>query len=157
MTVTRRASQRLTIRRSLPARRELALALNAVDEAVLGEDDDLRELLGDGAEVSIDCSGSGAGQLTALRHTRRLGRVALVGEGAQLTVDVSEVLIHRQLTVHGSWVTSTWRMGELLDRLDRWGLHPETVVTDRFPLAEAEKAYAVADGGAGGKVGIVWP
>ncbi|MEP6463030.1 MAG: alcohol dehydrogenase catalytic domain-containing protein, partial [Frankiaceae bacterium] len=100
-----------------PARRNLAIRISAVDEALAGAEEELRDVLGDGAEVGIDCSGSGAGQLTALRHTRRWGRVALVGEGAQLTLNVSEVLIHRQLTVHGSWVTSTWRMAELLERL----------------------------------------
>ena len=134
----------------------LALELGAVDEAVAGGDEELTALLGDGAEVAVDCSGSGRGQLTALRHTRRWGRAALVGEGGQLSVDVSEVLIHRQLTVHGSWVTSTVRMAELLENRDRWGLHPDRVVTATFPLAEAGRAYQVADAGAGGKVGIVW-
>ncbi|WP_432548072.1 zinc-dependent alcohol dehydrogenase family protein [Kineococcus sp. SYSU DK004] len=140
-----------------PARRELALELGAVDHAVAGSDEELTALLGDGAETAVDCSGSGAGQLTALRHTRRWGRAALVGEGGRLAVDVSEVLIHRQLTVHGSWVSSTVRMGELLQNLVRWGLHPERVVTHTFPLAEAGEAYRVADSGAGGKVGVVWP
>jgi threonine dehydrogenase-like Zn-dependent dehydrogenase len=140
-----------------PARRDLATRLGAVDKALDGAEDELRDVLGDGAEVGIDCSGSAAGQLTALQHTRRWGRVALVGEGGQLTVDVSEVLIHRQLTVHGSWVTATWRMAELLDRLARWGLHPGIVVTDRFPLEDAARAYLTADPGAAGKVGIVWP
>jgi len=140
-----------------PQRRELARRLGAVDEAVAGGEDELRDRLGEGAEAAVDCSGSGPGQLTALRHTRRWGRTALVGEGGTLTVDVSQVIIHRQLTVHGSWVTSTVRMAELLDRLDRWSLHPEVVVTDRFALGEANRAYEVADSGAGGKVAIVWP
>jgi threonine dehydrogenase-like Zn-dependent dehydrogenase len=138
-----------------PERRSLATALGAVDDAVVGDDSELGDLLGDGAEVAVDCSGAGAAQLTALRHTCRWGRVALVGEGGRLTVDVSEVLIHRQLTVHGSWVSSTWRMAELLDRLVRWDLHPERVVTDTFALADAASAYALADIGAEGKVGIV--
>jgi threonine dehydrogenase-like Zn-dependent dehydrogenase len=82
--------------------------------------------------------------------------VALVGEGGQLSLDVSEALIHRQLTVHGSWVTSTVRMAELLARLSRWELHPSVVVTNTFPLAEADAAYVLADSGISGKVGIVW-
>jgi threonine dehydrogenase-like Zn-dependent dehydrogenase len=138
-------------------RRDLARRLGAVDAAEAGTDEELGDLVGEGADAAVDCSGSGEGQLTALRHTRRWGRVALLGEGGRLTVDVSEVLIHRQLTVHGSWVSPTWRMGELLDRLSRWGLHPEVVVTGRFDLAEASQAYAVADAGEAGKVGIVWP
>jgi threonine dehydrogenase-like Zn-dependent dehydrogenase len=140
-----------------PERRASAERLGAVDTAVAGTDEELTGLLGDGAEVAIDCSGSGTGQATAIRHTRRWGRVGLVGEGGRLTLDVSEALIHRQLTVHGSWVSSTGRMAELLERLDRWGLHPEKVVSDTFSLTEAGDAYALADSGVSGKVGIVWP
>ncbi|SFL56152.1 alcohol dehydrogenase catalytic domain-containing protein [Geodermatophilus ruber] len=139
-----------------PERRKLACDVGAVDFAVRGSDEQLTGLLGPGAETSIDCSGSGAGQPAALRHTHRWGRAALVGEGGTLTVDVSDVLIHRQLTVVGSWLSSTWRMAELLDHLARWDLHPEQVVTHRFALADAAEAYATADTGTGGKVGIVW-
>jgi threonine dehydrogenase-like Zn-dependent dehydrogenase len=48
-------------------------------------------------------------------------------------------------------------MAELLDRLARWGLHPERVVTHRFALADAAAAYELADTGVGGKIAIVWP
>ncbi len=58
--------------------------------------------------------------------------------------------------MHGSWVSSTWRTAELLDRLARWDLHPAAVVTDRFPVAEAGAAYATADAGAGGKIAVTW-
>jgi threonine dehydrogenase-like Zn-dependent dehydrogenase len=139
-----------------PQRRNLALQMGAVDIALDGQEDELKDTLGDGAEVAIDCSGNGAGQLSALRNTRRWGRVALVGEGGRLTVDVSEVLIHRQLTVYGSWVSSTWRMSELLNRLVTWNLHPGKLVTDTFNLEEAALAYNVADTARHGKVGFVW-
>jgi threonine dehydrogenase-like Zn-dependent dehydrogenase len=56
----------------------------------------------------------------------------------------------------GSWVTSLRHMEDLLGHLVRWGLHPERIVTDRFPLAEAAQAYRVADAGAGGKVCLVF-
>ena len=79
----------------------------------------------------------------------------LVGEGGRLEVDVSPVIIHPQLTVYGSWVTSVGRMEELVERLVRWDLHPEVVVSDRFPLEQAAEAYATADGGSRGKVAIV--
>lgn len=131
-------------------RRELARRLGAVDTAV-------DTISGADVDAAVDCSGVGAGQLSALQNTRRWGRVALVGEGGRLTVDVSEVIIHKQLTVHGSWVTSTVHMAELLERLDRWGLHPADIVTQTFSLAQAEEAYRFADTGVSGKVGIVWP
>jgi threonine dehydrogenase-like Zn-dependent dehydrogenase len=67
----------------------------------------------------------------------------------------SPELIHRQITLMGSWVTSIGRMGDLLQLLVRWRLHPEITVTDRFALADASQAYALADRGTSGKVGIV--
>jgi threonine dehydrogenase-like Zn-dependent dehydrogenase len=136
-------------------RRKLAEELGAVDHGVDGGQDQLYDLLGDGADVGVECSGSAAGRSTAVRHTARWGRCVLVGEGPELVLDASRDLIHRQLTLVGSWVTSTVRMAELLRHLDRWRLHPERVVTDRFGLSEAELAYRVADGGARGKAGIV--
>ena len=141
-----------------PARRELAVALGAVDVAVPADDalEATSEATGGrGCEVAIDCSGSSAGRRTALLGTRRRGRVVFVGEGGRLDVEVSPVMIHPQLTVHGSWVTSLGRMEELVERLVRWDLHPERTVTDRFPLEQAEQAYAVADEGRRGKVALV--
>lgn len=136
-----------------PRRLAMSVGLGAIDAGLSAAD-----AAGAGLDVdaAVDCSGAGSGQLTAIKNTRRWGRVALVGEGGQLTLNVSEELIHKQLTVHGSWVTSTTRMRELLERLDRWGLHPERIVTHTFALEEAAAAYQLADSGTAGKVGIVW-
>ena len=137
----------------------LALSLGAVDEVVPAGADAaaaVRELTGGrGCEVTLDTSGSAGGRLTALQATRTWGRSVMVGEGGSLTLDVSPVLIHPQLTVYGSWVTSTWRMARLVADLARWDLHPELTVTDRFPLAETGLAYRSADAGTGGKVAVV--
>ncbi len=142
-----------------PERVELAVSLGAVDRgfpADAGAVDRVRQATGGhGCEVSIDCSGSPAGRATALEATRRWGRCALVGEGNRLDVEASPFLIHRQMTVHGSWVTSVGRMEELMERLARWDLHPERTVTDRFPLSEAAAAYRAADSGLRGKVALV--
>lgn len=138
-------------------RRDFAERLGAVDAVDVGDGVVLDDLLDDGAEVSVDCSGSGAGQATAVRHTRRWGRCVLIGEGGRLELDVSRDLIHRQLTLIGSWVSSTVAMAELLTDLDRWQLHPEQIVGHTYDLAEAADAYRVADAGEGGKVGLVMP
>jgi threonine dehydrogenase-like Zn-dependent dehydrogenase len=136
-------------------RRQLAVSLGAVDVAVSGEPEVLHASAGLGCEVSVDCSGSAAGRALALAGTRRWGRCVLVGEGGRLEVDASPVLIHRQLTVMGSWVTSVGHMEELMELLVRWELHPDRTVTDRFSLDDAAEAYATADVGAGGKVAIL--
>ena len=142
-----------------PERRELARRLAAVDHAVDADElavEHVRELTaGEGCEVAVDCSGSPAGRVTALAGTRRWGRCVFVGEGNRLDIDVSQTLIHNQLTVIGSWVTSVGRMEELVEQLVRWDLRPERTVTHRFPLAEADEAYRVADEGRSGKVAVV--
>lgn len=142
-----------------PARLTLAHDVGAIDDMVDARDEPIEAVRaltrGEGCEVSIDCSGSTAARSIALGGTRRWGRAVMVGEGNRLEIDVSETLIHPQLTVIGSWVTSTGRMAELADRLARWGLHPERTVTDRFTLGEAADAYALADQGRSGKIGIV--
>src|SRR4051794_4159214 len=143
-----------------PTRLELALALGAIDHAVAADAhavDAIHDLTGGGCEVSLDASGAASARATALAGTRRWGRCVLVGEGGRLEVDVSPTLIHRQISVLGSWVTSVARMEELVDQLVRWNLPPEGTVTDRFSLDEAGDAYRVADAGLHGKVALVTP
>jgi threonine dehydrogenase-like Zn-dependent dehydrogenase len=126
--------------------------LDATGDAVA----DIRALTGGhGCETAIDCSGAASARVTAVAGVRRWGRVAFVGEGGRVDLDVSGLLIHRNVTVFGSWVTSRWRTAELLERLARWGLHLDALVTHEFPLERAAEAYAVADTGAAGKVAVV--
>ncbi len=140
------------------SRLELATALGAVDVAVRSDEGAVTAVLdatdGHGCEVAVDCSGSVAGRTLALAGARRRGRCVLIGEGGRLEVDASPAVIHRQLTLLGSWVTSIGHMEELVELLVRWDLHPDRTVTDRFNLDEAATAYATADGAAGGKVAI---
>ena len=143
-----------------PERAGLASSLGLVDHAVTdpgelaGVVDEVTR--GHGCEVAIDCSGDAAAREAALRHTRAWGRCVFVGEGGSVTFAVSDLLIHRQVSVHGSWVTSLGHMADLLELLDRWGAHPEDLVTHRLPLAEAGRAYELADAGTTGKVCLVW-
>ena len=139
-------------------RRALASALGAVDVALAPGDDAgaaIAEMTaGAGVDVAVDCSGAAAARSFAVEATRRWGRCVFVGEGGRFEVDASHALIHRQLTLHGSWVTSIGRMAELTRLLARWGLQPSITVTDRFGLDDAQAAYALADGGSAGKVAI---
>jgi len=141
-------------------RLEMAETMGLVDHAVpagASATSTIRELTdGHGCEASIDCSGSGAARVVALENTRVWGRCAFVGEGGDISFAVSELLIHKQVTLHGSWVTSLRHMEDLLEHLVRWGLHPERIVTHRFALDQADEAYRVADRGAAGKVCIVF-
>jgi len=139
-------------------RLHLAKELGLVDHALKAGDRALQAVLdltdGRGCEATIDCSGAPAGRLLALKGTRQWGRCAFVGEGNTVEFDVSPVLIHPQITLYGSWVTSLLHLEELLERLARWDLHPEVTATHRLPLEEAAEAYRLADEGEVGKVVI---
>ncbi len=142
------------------ARIELAQNLGLVDDAFVSDSDALQNIhrvtSGKGCEVAVDCSGVGAARKLALQGTRQWGRCAFVGEGGTVDFDVSPLLIHPQITLFGSWVTSLAHMEELVERLSRWNLHPEATVTHRFSLDQASEAYRVADAGQSGKVTIVY-
>ena len=140
---------------------ELAKKLGLVDEVFQPSDHTVEDILavtgGNGVERAIDCSASDAGRQTAVRATRQWGKIALVGEGNTMSLNPSPDLMHAQKTIYGSWVTSTWKMMDLVERLVRWGIHPGDLITDEFPLEQAAEAYARMASGRCGKVAIVYP
>ncbi|HEY3332498.1 MAG TPA: zinc-binding dehydrogenase [Capsulimonadaceae bacterium] len=142
------------------SRLDLATKLGLIDDAIISDAGALDKIKaatgGKGCEASIDCSGAPPARKLALQGTRQWGRCAFVGEGNDVTFDVSPYLIHPQITLYGSWVTSLDHMAELVERLSAWGIHPEKTVTHRFTLDQAAEAYDVADKGQSGKVVIVY-
>lgn len=143
-----------------PERRRLAEQLGLVDRALPADPDTgavLQELTaGQGFSATVDCSGNAAARHLALASTATGGGCAFVGEGGDVAFDVSHLLIHKQVTLHGSWVTSLRHMEDLLGHLARWSLHPDVTITHRFPLDQAAEAYAAADAGSTGKVCITF-
>lgn len=142
-----------------PQRVELAKKLGLVDEVFTPDeamDGIMRVTGGKGVERAIDASASDSGRQLAIRATREWGKIAFVGEGGTCTFTPSPDIIHGQKTIYGSWVTSLWRMEELVERLVRWGIHPEDLITDEFPLEKAGEAYALMASGNCGKVAVVF-
>lgn len=139
---------------------DLAKKLGLVDHVFKPGDTTLDDILkvtgGHGAERAIDASASDSGRTLAIRATREWGKIAFVGEGGTVHFNPSEDIIHGQKTIFGSWVTSLWRMEELVERLVRWNIHPERLITDEFPLEQADEAYRLMEGGHCGKVAVVF-
>ena len=102
----------------------------------------------------MDCSGHADARAVAIRATRKWGKMVMVGEGGTVAFNPSPDIIHDQKSIFGSWVTSTWLMEELVERLVRWDLHPEDIVTHRFSLDEASNAYELMASGRCGKVAV---
>lgn len=139
---------------------ELAVKLGLAQEGIVSSPDSLERVRaltgGFGCERAFDCSGNDEARRLAVRATRKWGKVALVGEGGSIKFDPSPDLLHEQKTIYGSWVTSIWLMEDLVERLVAWGIHPEDLVTDRFPLEEADEAYRLMAQGRCGKVAVVF-
>lgn len=139
-------------------RMKIAEELGLCDEVLSAGPDNVaqvRDLTGGrGVERAADCSGNADARATAIRATRKWGRIVMLGEGGGVQFTPSPDLIHDQKTIYGSWVTSTWLMEELVERLVRWDLHPADIITHRFPLEAADKAYALMASGRCGKVAV---
>jgi threonine dehydrogenase-like Zn-dependent dehydrogenase len=117
--------------------------------------DQVRDLTaGRGVERAIDCSANDAARNTAIRATRKWGKIVFLGEGGRVEFNPSPDIIHDQKTIYGSWVTSTWLMEEVVERLVRWNLHPADLITHRFALDEVSKAYELMSSGRCGKVAV---
>ncbi|MDR2095972.1 MAG: zinc-binding dehydrogenase [Treponema sp.] len=141
-----------------PFRIDLAQKLKLADKVLTPSDSNVEEILaltgGKGTERVFDSSGSDKGRATAIRAARQWGKIAFVGEGGTVNFNPSPDIIHPQKTIYGSWVTSIWLMENLVEELVRWKLHPEILVTHRFPLDKAADAYSLMAGGNCGKVAV---
>ena len=137
---------------------DLAQKLKLVDHVYTPGADTLEKIKavtgGKGVEKAIDASANADGRALAIRATRQWGKIALVGEGGTVSFNPSPDIIHDQKTIYGSWVTSIWRMEDLVERLVRWNIHPEDLVTHRFSLDQADEAYRLMASGACGKVAV---
>jgi threonine dehydrogenase-like Zn-dependent dehydrogenase len=137
---------------------DLAKKLNLFDKVLPAADSNVEEIKslsgGNGVERAFDASASDKGRAAAIRATRQWGRIAFVGEGGTVNFNPSPDIIHSQKSIYGSWVTSIWLMENLVEELVRWNMHPDTLVTHRFPLSKVSEAYDLMDKGNCGKVAV---
>lgn len=140
-----------------PERVETAKRLGLVELGLVSGADTLgliEDATGGGVTVALDCSGHPEGRVLALRSTRPWGRVVFIGETGEVTFRVSDDLMHKQRRIIGSWVTSLHNMDQCTEDLADWKLYPRDLITNRFALADAAQAYALAAGGRAGKIVI---
>jgi len=106
---------------------------------------------GAGADLTLDTSGSPVGRLTAVRSARTWGTVCFVGEGDNVTLDVSADLLRKQLTIIGSWTFSTTGQADCARFVDERGIAVDRLFTHRWRLEQAEEAYRLFDAQTTGK------
>lgn len=137
-----------------PYRRELALTLGAdyvldpTKEDVVAR---VRELTGGGAEVCLDCSPSPRTLNDALDAARVYGRVGFIAEKHSATINPSDQVIRKELTMAGGWYFKNAEVYEQVEHYRR-GLRIDGIITHRFTLDQAPKAYAKFRAGETGKV-----
>lgn len=106
---------------------------------------------GKGAGKALDTSGAAPGRLAAVRCAARWGTVCLVGEGGEMTVNVSIDIIRKQLTIVGSWTVNSAKLADCIRFVADNGLAVDKLFTDRWTFDQAEEAYTSFDKQAAGK------
>jgi threonine dehydrogenase-like Zn-dependent dehydrogenase len=138
----------------------IAENLGLFDEVIKAGEDNVQQIKdltgGHGVEKSVDCSANNQARLVCIQATRKWGKIAFIGEGSTVEFQPSRDIIHDQKTIYGSWVTTIWRMEELVERLVRWKIKPEKLITHRFNLGDAGNAYSLMASGKCGKVAVVF-
>jgi 2-desacetyl-2-hydroxyethyl bacteriochlorophyllide A dehydrogenase len=114
--------------------------------------DAVRELTaGLGADATLDASGSPAARRQAVQAVKAWGQVCFVGEGGDVTLDVSADLLRKQVTLHGSWTFSTLQQAACAAFVAQRGIALDAIFTDRWTLDNADRAYQLFDQQVAGK------
>ncbi len=112
----------------------------------------IRELThGLGAHATLDASSSAEARRQCVQSVRTWGKACLVGEGGQMTMDVSPDMLRRQVTLIGSWTFSTVGQKECAEFIADRGIEVDRLFTERWSLEQADEAYQLFDSQTSGK------
>lgn len=138
-----------------PERAALAKEFGAAHAIDAGAEDPVEAIMaltgGKGVPKALDTSGAPAGRLAAVRSAARWGTVCLVGEGGEMTLNVSIDIIRKQLTLVGSWTVNSAKLADCIRFIADHGLEVDKLFSDRWTFDQAEEAYKSFDQQASGK------
>ncbi len=104
-----------------------------------------------GVDVSFEASASPAARRQAVQCVRTWGKVCFVGEGGDVTLDVSGDLLRKQVTLIGSWTFSIVGLMECARFIADRNIPVDQIFTDTWRLDQAEEAYRLCDQQTSGK------
>jgi threonine dehydrogenase-like Zn-dependent dehydrogenase len=104
-----------------------------------------------GADFTLDTSGTAAGRLVAVRAARKWGTACFVGEGGDVTIEVSPDMLRKQLTIVASWTFSTTIQADCARFVADRKIDVDHLFTDRWRLDQADEAYRLFDRQTSGK------
>jgi threonine dehydrogenase-like Zn-dependent dehydrogenase len=129
----------------------------AIDASQPDFEKELKDLSrGEGVDLALDCTGIPAARLAAVRSAKTWGTVCFVGEGGDVTLDVSRDLLRKQLTLIGSWTFSAMGQAECARFIVDSGIKLEKIFSHRWRLEQADEAYRLFDTQSTGKGVIVF-
>ena len=130
-------------------RRELATQFGAdevVDPLANNVVEAIRDLThGEGAQKTLDCSSNPEARRDAVRSVRTWGTACYVGERGEVTLDVSNDLIRRQVKLVGSWTFSKNGQADCAEFIADRKINVDALFTHEFTLDQAEEAYNLFD------------
>jgi L-iditol 2-dehydrogenase len=128
-------------------RRELALQIGAeavADPSLPGIIEKILDLTnGKGVDKVIECTGDATHQQLAIKTAKRKGQVAFIGESNALTLDVSNDLLRKGLTLHGIWHWNINNYQQLTDTIRASKQKIQKIITHTFALENVEEAFRV--------------
>ncbi|MGB2876855.1 MAG: alcohol dehydrogenase catalytic domain-containing protein [Dehalococcoidales bacterium] len=110
-----------------------------------------------GVDVSIELSGNPEATRLCFDVLKREGRVSLVGvPSGPMEFNFHPNIILKEATVRGVFGREVWQTWwQLRAMLDTGRFDPLPIITHRFPLAEFEQAFKMAESGEAGKVLLI--
>ena len=144
----------------VPERIELARKIG-LDHVLDGGEVDPVEVVmdltqGRGADGVVETSGHPTAQVQAVHLVRKRGKVVYVGAGYEEPCIAPWWIMHREITLMGSFVMPIYLYEELVRFILQNELDFEQIVTHRFRLEEAEEAFRLAESRQSGKILFVW-
>src|ERR1700726_367217 len=98
----------------------------------------LRELTdGIGVDCALETSGAASARICAVRATKIWGVCCFVGEGGDVTINVSPDMLRRQMTIFGSWTFSSVGQAECAKFIARRSIDVDRIYTNRWTLDQA--------------------
>jgi alcohol dehydrogenase len=121
--------------------------------------EEIREITGGGAHVSVDALGVTETFHNSIRGLRKLGRHVQIGmplgRHAEPTVPLLELVYSRQISIMGTRGIPASRFPALFGMIAAGRIDPTRLVTKRIPLDEAGAAIAAMNGYTGSGITVI--
>jgi threonine dehydrogenase-like Zn-dependent dehydrogenase len=125
-------------------RRALAKQFGA--DVALESEEQIKDLTHvEGVDLAMDTTGHSGARIAAIRCAKTWGTVCFVGEGGDVTINVSPDMLRKQLTIIGSWTFSWQGQADCARFVVDHKLHVDRLFTHQWKLEQAEEAYRLFD------------